>query len=59
MEKVAKGYIKFTEKKCKMRPFEDEGGLIETWVASEAINNKQWFSHKGIKYQLVSSVDKK
>lgn len=59
MEKVAKGYIKFTDKKCKMTPFDGEGGLVETWVASEAITNRQWFRYNGVKYQLTSSVDAK
>ena len=58
MEKIVKGYIKFTDKKCKMRPFEDVKGAVETWAASDAITNRQWFIHKGIKYQLGSSVEK-
>jgi hypothetical protein len=58
MEKVTKGYIKFTEKKCVMKPFEDEGGNIETWVASDAITNRQLFIHNGKKYQLVSIKEK-
>jgi predicted ATP-grasp superfamily ATP-dependent carboligase len=59
MEKVTKGYIKFTEKKAIMKPFDGEGGLVETWVASEAITNRQWFRHNGVKYQLTTSVDAK
>jgi hypothetical protein len=58
MDRVTKGYIKFTDKKCVMKPFEDEGGVIETWVASEAITNRQWFVHNGRKYQLVSTKEK-
>lgn len=58
MEKAVKGYIKFTEKKCITKPFEDEGGMIETWVASEVSSNRQWFVYKGKKYQLVSTKEK-
>ncbi len=58
MERAVKGYIKFTEKKCVTKPFEDEGGVIETWVASEVNSNRQFFIHKGKKYQLVSTKEK-
>jgi hypothetical protein len=58
MEKVTKGYIKFNDKKCTTKPFEDEGGVIETWVMSDVISNRQWFMYNGRKYQLISTKEK-
>lgn len=54
-----KGFIKFSGKKCVMKPFDDENGLIETWEITDNPICKEFFSYKGNKYKLISSVEKK
>jgi hypothetical protein len=50
--------IKFTAKKCVMRPFEGEEGLVETWEVTDTPICKEFFHYRGNKYKLISSVDK-
>ena len=53
-----KRYIKFSGKKCTMKPFENEEGLIEVWEETDSIDCKEFFIYKGKKYKLISSKEK-
>ena len=55
-----KRYIKFTSKKCVMRPFDNELGTIETWEINESNSaQKEHFIYEEQKYELTSSTKKK
>lgn len=57
--KNIKRSIKFSGKKCVMRPLPNEEGLIETWEATELNDCKEYFNYKGQKYKLISSKESK
>ena len=57
--KTPKRYIKFSGKKCIMRPFEGEEGLVETWELTDSYDQKEFFHYKGQKYKLISKTEKK
>lgn len=55
-----KKYIKFTGKKCIMRPIEDGQGPTETWEVTESTGmSKKFFTYEEQKYTLTSSTEKK
>ena len=49
--------IKFTDKKCIMKPMDDETGLTETWSTHPTVDNPRdvFFKHEGNTYYLVTS----
>ena len=59
MSNEIKGYIKFKDKKVITRPLDGEKGLVMTWEITESNSRKEYFTYKGIKYQLISSVENK
>lgn len=49
--------IKFTDKKCVMKPMDGETGLTEIWNTNPSVENPRdvFFKHEGTTYYLVSS----
>ena len=58
--KATKGFIKFSEKKAVMRPFDGEPGFTEVWstLQSDSIDGS-YFNHNGIRYYLSSKTEDK
>lgn len=59
MEREIKGYVKFKDKRVITKPLENQPGMITTWEMSDSHNSKEFFVHKGTRYQLVSSIEYK
>jgi hypothetical protein len=51
--------IKFSDKKCIMKPMDGEYGLTETWNTYPTVDNPRdvFFKHEGSTYYLVSSKE--
>jgi hypothetical protein len=51
--------IKFTDKKCVMKPMDGETGLTEIWNTHPNVENPRdvFFKHEGTTYYLVSSKE--
>ena len=49
--------IKFSDKKCIMKPVEGETGLTEIWNTHPTVDNPRdvFMKHQGTEYYLVSS----
>lgn len=58
MERTVSGTIKFSGKKVVTKKELETATLIETWEQTESYSCKEYFVYKGIKYQLISSVEK-
>jgi hypothetical protein len=53
------GYIKFKDKKATIKPLEDKKGPKTVWEISDSHNSKEFFRYKGVRYQLVSTIEPK
>ena len=49
--------IKFTDKKCIMKPIDGESGLTELWstIPNDTISKNVYFKYEGKTYYLVAS----
>jgi hypothetical protein len=57
MKRTISGTIKFSGKKAVTKKKLESTTLIETWEQTES-SCKEFFNYQGIKYQLISSVEK-
>ena len=59
MEETITRTIKFSEKKCIMKPIDGQTGLTETWSTHPNIDNPRnvYIKHEGLTYYLVSSKE--
>lgn len=57
MERTVSGTIKFSNKKAVTKKELETTTLVETWEQTES-SCKEFFVYQGIKYQLISSVEK-
>lgn len=53
------GYIKFKDKKAITKPLKGELGYVKVWEMSESQSAKEYFTHKEIRYNLISSTEVK
>lgn len=51
------GNIKFKDRKAITKPFSGVSGFIKIWEISESQVSKEYFTYKGVRYNLVSSTE--
>jgi len=59
MERKILGTIKFSGKKVITKKELEITTLVETWEQTESNYCKEFITYKGIKYQLISSIESK
>lgn len=57
MDNNIKGYIKFKDKKAITKPLKGEHGFIKVWEISESQSSKEYFTYKGIRYNILSTTE--
>jgi hypothetical protein len=58
MKKQISGTIKFSGRKIITKKQLETTTLVETWEQSDSFYSKEFFQYLGLKYNLVSSVEK-
>lgn len=53
------GYIKFKDKRAITKPIKGEPGYVKVWEISDSQSSKEYFTYKGIRYNLISSTEVK